>query len=694
VTGGVTSITTPSGTINYAYDPATGNHVETWTDSNQTLYGYNALGQLSTVTVTELNGTNLATPQVTTYTDDYNGNLKTVAQADGVTTTFTFDKLNRLTTEVATGSTGAVVASYVYTLASDGSRLTVLEHQEETNGTFSDVQVSYEYDGDGQLTREFDDASSGTSASGQPIFSTTGVPDSAGDFCDSYTYDLASNRLSKTHVTTAGTETTSNTYNADDQLTKSVDSVSGMSTYAYDPNGSQTNDGAHKYVYDLRNRLVEVTDESNNAIASYTYDDAGNRVSETTGGSGGATTFYVIDANNPSGYPKPIEQWVSATGSRADATLVVSYILGSAVIGQADSSGAVSYLLTDRHGSTRALLSSSGVVMKTFNYDAYGNAVGFDPATAGTAWLFGGDGMYDAPSGLTFHGSGRQTDSETGLFVEADPPGHGSKNDPITLHKYLYAGADPINSWDPSGHDLTETLIVTGLIGAIAGIAFNGIGNYSQGLPFFKNAIYAGSLGAVLAPLSVLFPPVGIALAGLGIAGSSANAYSVLTNPNSSLGQDGAAVFLVLASAWGGRASISRFQQEGWYAPLGPKLPTASPITLSSKSTLAELLPQLNDDALIHLSPTQPENLVGGGIRPGSYWARFGDVKNYSFEDFQTDVIGPAARGSTNEARTIYVARPGSGAFTKQPSGWVSGLPEYTNDNVFAPDLDVILNLP
>ncbi len=453
VTGGVTSITTPSGTINYAYDPATGNHVETWTDSNQTLYGYNALGQLSTVTVTELNGTNLATPQVTTYTDDYNGNLKTVAQADGVTTTYTFDKLNRLTTEVATGSTGAVVASYVYTLASDGSRLSVLEHQEETNGTFSDVQVSYEYDGDGRLTREFDDASSGTSASGQPIFSTTGVPDSAGDFCDSYTYDLASNRVSKTHVTTAGTETTTNTYNADDQLTKSVDSVSGTSTYAYDPNGSQTNDGAHKYVYDQRNRLVEVTDESNNAIASYTDDDAGNRVSETTGGSGGTTTFYVIDANNPSGYPKPIEQWVSATGSRADATLVVSYILGSAVIGQADSSGTVSYLLTDGHGSTRALLSSSGVVMKTFNYDAYGNAVGFDPATAGTAWLFGGDGMYDAPSGLTFHGSGRQTDSETGLFVEADPPGHGSNDDPISLHKYLYANADPTNMDDPSGHD-------------------------------------------------------------------------------------------------------------------------------------------------------------------------------------------------------------------------------------------------
>jgi hypothetical protein len=32
-------------------------------------------------------------------------------------------------------------------------------------------------------------------------------------------------------------------------------------------------------------------------------------------------------------------------------------------------------------------------------------------------------------------------------------PEDGYAKDPATLHKYLYAGGDPVNGWDPTGRD-------------------------------------------------------------------------------------------------------------------------------------------------------------------------------------------------------------------------------------------------
>ncbi len=73
---------------------------------------------------------------------------------------------------------------------------------------------------------------------------------------------------------------------------------------------------------------------------------------------------------------------------------------GNHVLAQADANGVVNYLMRDGHGSTRALIDSAGTVTQTLDYDAFGGAIGFDPATVGTEFLFAGDAIYDAPSGL------------------------------------------------------------------------------------------------------------------------------------------------------------------------------------------------------------------------------------------------------------------------------------------------------
>ena len=48
---------------------------------------------------------------------------------------------------------------------------------------------------------------------------------------------------------------------------------------------------------------------------------------------------------------------------------------------------------------------------------------------------------------------------------------YGSNANPISLQKYLYAGANPVNAYDPSGHDLIEILATIGLDNVVSGIS-------------------------------------------------------------------------------------------------------------------------------------------------------------------------------------------------------------------------------
>lgn len=139
--------------------------------------------------------------------------------------------MNRLTLEEVRDSSNLLISSYTYTLRPDGLRTQVLEHQKETGGggggTFSDVKVSYEYDADGRLTREFRDVSRGKDSQGKPVFSATGLPDSVGDYADTYAFDLSGNRLSKRELKyspdypmiPAAEGVTSYAYNERDELT-------------------------------------------------------------------------------------------------------------------------------------------------------------------------------------------------------------------------------------------------------------------------------------------------------------------------------------------------------------------------------------------------------------------------------------------------------------------------------------------
>jgi RHS repeat-associated protein len=54
--------------------------------------------------------------------------------------------------------------------------------------------------------------------------------------------------------------------------------------------------------------------------------------------------------------------------------------------------------------------------------------------------------------------SARYYNPNTGRFMSRDPL-DGQAFDPKTLHKYLYAGGDPVNAMDPTGREMFETAL-------------------------------------------------------------------------------------------------------------------------------------------------------------------------------------------------------------------------------------------
>jgi RHS repeat-associated protein len=155
----------------------------------------------------------------------------------------------------------------------------------------------------------------------------------------------------------------------------------------------------------------------------------------------GSTTFYVVDDRNPSGYAQVLEELTSA------GALIRAYAYGLSLISQREAGGTVYYFGADGHGSTRLLLDGTGAVNQTFTYDAYGTLIASKGLPA-TAYLYCGE-QFDSDLGM-YYLRARYFNAGTGRFWTRDSY-EGNKQDPLSLHKYLYCGANPVDRIDPLG---------------------------------------------------------------------------------------------------------------------------------------------------------------------------------------------------------------------------------------------------
>ncbi|MBY0276502.1 FG-GAP-like repeat-containing protein [Candidatus Binatia bacterium] len=411
-------------TIAYGYDGA-GNRTSITTSHGTTTFTYDALDRLESVV--DAAGT-------TTYGYDDVGNLTSTAYPNGVTTSYEYDDLNRLVRMTNTGPAG-LISSYTYTLGPAGNRKQVVESGPATSGRM----VFYTYDAVYRLVEEAIDE-----------------PGTAADSIIAYSYDAVGNR---TAIDRDGIVTIY-VYDADDRL---LSETTGAATtaYVYDDDGNlisrTVGASTETYEYDARSRLVgaSVQGGANPGPLTYTYDADGVRTSATAGG---VTTTYLVDKNR-----EHAQVLVETTGAT-----VATYTYGLDLIRQSRTGSGDRFYQYDGQLSTRQLTDASGATTDTYVYDAFGVTL----AAAGTspnAYLYGGEQL--DPNVGFYYLRARYYDASVGRFLATDPE-VGSVFDPVSLHRYLYANADPVNNADPSGRlTIPQVAIAAVLIGTIAGIA-------------------------------------------------------------------------------------------------------------------------------------------------------------------------------------------------------------------------------
>ena len=94
---------------------------------------------------------------------------------------------------------------------------------------------------------------------------------------------------------------------------------------------------------------------------------------------------------------------------------------------------------------------ATGKVVQDMNYGAFGNALGFNAATALTTYLYSSM-PFGAASG-SYYDHARYFDTGTGGFTQSDYGYSGSLANPMTDLPYAFTGNDPVNLSDLNGHD-------------------------------------------------------------------------------------------------------------------------------------------------------------------------------------------------------------------------------------------------
>jgi RHS repeat-associated protein len=163
------------------------------------------------------------------------------------------------------------------------------------------------------------------------------------------------------------------------------------------------------------------------------------------------------DDMNATGYAQVVEELVGGAVAR-------QYTYGLQRISQQQlisNTWTPSFYGYDGSGNVRQLTNAAGTVTDTYEYDAFGNSF-TKQGTTPNVYLYRGE-QYDSDLGL-YYLRARYYNPATGRFLSRDPL-DGNALDPKTLHKYLYAGGDPVNAMDPTGrNDLVDlaTIVVVG----------------------------------------------------------------------------------------------------------------------------------------------------------------------------------------------------------------------------------------
>ncbi|MCM1237658.1 MAG: RHS repeat-associated core domain-containing protein, partial [Ruminococcus flavefaciens] len=171
-----------------------------------------------------------------------------------------------------------------------------------------------------------------------------------------------------------------------------------------------------------------------NYKVSFTYDAEGLRTSKTVNGE---KTVFVWDGDQ-------LVMELSVSGKVKNR-----YIRGNDLVyTDKGTDTEKQYYVADPHGNVVQLTDESGKVVKTYEYDSFGNEVKPD-SKDDNPFRYCGE-YYDKETEEVYLRA-RYYQPAAGRFLTRDSY-TGESDDPESLHLYTYCGNDGVNMWDPSGH--------------------------------------------------------------------------------------------------------------------------------------------------------------------------------------------------------------------------------------------------
>lgn len=434
----LTNVTTPDNTLDYGYDLAS-NLTSANDNDSDIQFTYDALNRVATA----VTGTGGVQPIVTlTNVYDAVGNRTTLTDSVTGSTVFGYDdagRLNALTSPGAVSLTlshdaagritsiarpNGVDTGYSYNSA---GQLAQLSH-EDVSVTLSEFGLSYDSAGSLTSIAELTQTRLFTYDDLQRLVSggTATAP-------ESYSYDAEGNRTAS-HLSSSHAIDAANRLLGDDQF-----------SYTYDANGNLTSKtdlvslDTTTYSYDAQNQLVRI-DFPGGAFVEYAYDALGRRIQKTDGT---IATKYVYDGEDiVLEFDGADALQASYThGDRRDQPLLM------------DRGGQTFFYHADHLGSLRLLTDSLGAAVNSYGYDSYGN---FESRaeTVSNPFTFTGR-EFDPESGLYYYRA-RYYDPLSGRFLSEDPLDFFGG----TLNLYSYVFNDPLNLVDPFGLQATERALV------------------------------------------------------------------------------------------------------------------------------------------------------------------------------------------------------------------------------------------
>ncbi|MGF9977327.1 DNRLRE domain-containing protein [Viridibacillus arvi] len=301
---------------------------------------------------------------------------------------------------------------------------------------------------------------------------------------NTYKYDAVGNRK-KAHL--KGKEYTFE-YNVANQITTKNDTA-----YKYDADGNLLEDENYKYAYNERQQLTTVKTSAGKAIAAYTYDEDGLRLTKTIG----TTTheyFYndevldmeIVKENNE------ITQYRSYEWSSYTPLGMIVKVKNDT--GEFETS---SYqFITNHRGDVLSIRDNEDKEVGSYVYDAYGNILEVEGDIAKENPVRYAGYYFDKETN-NYYLQARYYNPENGAFLALDPH-PGDDDEPLSQNGYNYANNNPMMNVDSNGYwansiriGLPITLyipgigwVATAIIGAVVGSVWL-IARY--GIPWAKN---------------------------------------------------------------------------------------------------------------------------------------------------------------------------------------------------------------